>query len=653
MGYTEFKNINNFEDIEDNDIENIFSNIKNANKDIKLKLFTKELIMTCGLPSIEITSDKVQSKINSLKKKYKINPNKPMMRMAYEKYYAETYPELNHIFGRYLIKKSMRSKSGVLVCTVVLKPDKFSCPKKCSYCPTETDLHGNPTQPKSYLSSEPAMLRALQYNFDVKGQIWDRIKAYIHTGNIIEHNENLSDICPDNLSYKLEIILSGGTWESYSYEYRNMVMNEIYYATNTFCKNGEKDRSILSLEEEIKINEKEKYRIIGLTIETRPDFITKQSIRDYRRWGVTRLQIGVQHYDDDILHKINRECYTIDTIKAIKMLKQCGFKIVCHLMPDLPGSSPEKDKWMFEQSIINPDLQFDDIKIYPTAVCKSDNDKLIVKSDIAEWYASGEYIPYAEKNLKDLIDVLKYYKMNIQPWVRIQRLVRDIPERSMEAGYEKISNLRQIIQDSMKKEGVKCNCIRCMEVRDDDYKMNKAKLVVREFRASEEKEYYISYEYNNFGGLFNINSILYLWFLIKYYINLYLFSNIIYWGGNMKTYDGLIGFCRLRLDTDPGINGVIPELKDCALIREVHVYGYSLGVGSNNRNINDNKKDNREKLNSTQHKGFGKRLVKTAEDIAKKNGFNKVAIIAGVGTREYYKNKCGYHLEGTYMIKEI
>lgn len=398
------------------------------------------------------------------------------------------------------------------------------------------------------------------------------------------------------------------------------------------------------------MNEREKYRIIGLTVETRPDFITKQSIRDYRRWGVTRLQIGVQHYDDDILHKINRECYTRDTVKAIKMLKQCGFKIVCHLMPDLPGSSPEKDKWMFEQSIVNPNLQFDDIKIYPTAVCKSDNDKLIVKSDIADWYANGEYVPYAEQNLQDLIDVLKYYKMNIQPWVRIQRLVRDIPERSMEAGYEKISNLRQIIQDSMKREGTKCNCIRCMEVRDDDYKMKEAKLVVREFKASEEMEYYISYEYNNFGGLFTIAYICYLWFLIKYYINLFLFSNVIYWEGNMKTYDGLIGFCRLRLDRDPGIGGVIPELKNCALIREVHVYGYSLGVGDSKH---ASSAQSREKLNSTQHKGFGKKLVKTAEDIAKKNGFNKVAIIAGVGTREYYKNKCGYHLEGTYMVKEI
>ena len=249
----------------------------------------------------------------------------------------------------------------------------------------------------------------------------------------------------------MEIILSGGTWESYPYEYRNQVMKEIYWACNTYNENN--DRQILSLDEEITLNETSQFRVIGLTIETRPDFITKQSIKDYRRWGVTRVQIGVQHYDDYILDMIKRDCYTSDTIQAIKMLKECCFKVVCHLMPDLPFSSPEKDIWMFDQALFNQLLQFDDVKIYPTAICKSHDSRYIVKSDINDWYNEGSYIPYAEKNLRDLIDVLKYYKKNIQPWVRIQRLVRDIPKKSIEAGYEKLSNLRQIIQDEMKKEG--------------------------------------------------------------------------------------------------------------------------------------------------------------------------------------------------------
>lgn len=599
------------------DIED-YTKIKLINENL-YKLFVKELIKDVGSSTQSVTVKNIELVITKLRQKYKLQPSKSQMRYVYEKYYSDQ--QLNNTLGRYLIKKACRSRSGVLVSTIVLRPDVFSCPKKCSYCPTETDLEGRPTQPKSYLSSEPAMLRALKYNFDTRGQMWNRIKAYIDTGNIHESTG----------SCKMEIILSGGTWESYPYDYRNQVMNEIYWAANTFGESNNRD--ILSIEEEIAINETTKYRIIGMTIETRPDFITKQSIKDYRRWGVSRVQIGVQHYDDKILDGINRECHTIDTIKALKMLKQSGFKIVCHLMPDLPGSNPDLDRWMFDQSINNPDLQFDDVKVYPTAVCQSSDPKLLVKSDIAEWYANGTYIPYAETNLIDLINVLKYYKTNIQPWIRIQRLVRDIPKQSIQAGYEGISNLRQIIQDQMKKEGTRCNCIRCMEIGDDDKLMDSAKLVVRNYTASEGQEYYISIESNS-----KIYSWSYLWFLVKYWILRIFTFRKTYWSGDIKTYNGLVGFCRFRIDSNPG-GGFIRELKDCALIREVHVYGHSLGIGSTGA--------------SSQHRGYGQLLVKTAEEIAIANGYKKVAVIAGVGTREYYKNKCGYHIEGTYMIKNL
>ena len=528
----------------------------------------------------------------------------------------------------------------------MLRPDVFSCPKNCSYCPTETNLDGHPTQPKSYLSTEPAMLRAIQYNFDVRGQIWDRIKAYINTGNIrVATGSSVATGSMESTgSCKMEIILSGGTWESYPYAYRNQVMNEIYWAANTFGDSIKRD--IRNIEEEILINETSKYRIIGMTIETRPDFITKQSIKDYRKWGVTRVQIGVQHYNDDILDGIKRECHTKDTINALKMLKQTGFKIVCHLMPDLPGSNPELDKWMFEQAIFNPDLQFDDVKVYPTAVCQSTDPTRIVKSDIAEWYANGTYVPYAEKNLNDLIEVLKYYKTNIQPWVRIQRLVRDIPKQSIQAGYEGISNLRQVIQDQMKKEGTKCNCIRCMEIGDEDNLMDSSELVVRSYIASEGQEYHISIESNSKPSILSFDYWSYVWFLISSWILMIFTSKQKYWSGNIKTYNGLVGFCRFRIDSNPG-GGFIKELNDCALIREVHVYGHSLGVGSTSGSTSASTGT------SSQHKGYGQLLVKTAEEIAIANGYKKIAVIAGVGTREYYKNKCGYHLEGTYMIKNL
>lgn len=611
------------------DIEETINKTPMMPNENKLKTLVNDLIENVGKSSIKTTNKNIEECLNASRKKYRITPSKSEIRYIYEKYFIDT--KINIPFSRFIIKKAMRSRSGVLVVTIVLKPDKFSCPKKCSYCPTETDLKGNPTQPKSYLSTEPAMLRALQYNFDVKGQLHDRIRSYIKTGNI-SYNQTT-----ENHSYKLEVIVSGGTWESYNYEYRNQVMKEIYYAANTF----DSDRPIGELNDEIKINENTKYRVIGLTIETRPDFVTRQSIKDYRNWGITRLQLGVQHYDDGILSKINRDCFTKDTIKAIKMLKQCGFKIVCHLMPDLPGSSPVLDKWMLKQSIDNPDLQFDDVKIYPTAVCKSNDPNLLVTSDILDWYEKGEYVPYAESDINKLIDVLKYYKRNIQPWVRIQRLVRDIPSTSIEAGYEKKSNLRQLIQEEMKKENTYCRCIRCMEIGDESKLMENAKLVVRKYEASKGIEYFISFESNREMKKLSKDNLMYVLYLIKYYYHLFLFGKYIYWSGNLDTYNGLIGFCRLRIDDNPG-GDILVELKNCALIREVHVYGYSLGVG----NVEQT-------LNSSQHRGYGKLLVETAEQLALQNGYNKVAVISGVGTREYYKNKCGYYLEGTYMIKNL
>jgi len=308
---------------------------------------------------------------------------------------------------------------------------------------------------------------------------------------------------------------------------------------------------------EIKINETTRCRIIGITIETRPDYVTKKSIRDYRRWGVTRVQLGVQHYNDDILRKINRECYTKDTIRAIKMLKDCAFKVVCHLMPDLPGSSPELDKWMFDEALYNPDLQFDDVKIYPTAICKSSSENLIVKSDINDWYNQGLYKPYSEENINLLYDLLIYYKTNLQPWIRIQRLVRDIPMQSIEAGYNKISNLRQILHNKMKERNLKCKCIRCMEIGNNI--PENIRLTVRKYSASEGIEYFISIESNEYNIIDNI--------LYKLFLILNIFNKKIYWKDYNNTYNGLIGFCRLRLNNNSNEN-IFDELKNSALIRE-------------------------------------------------------------------------------------
>jgi len=593
------------------------------------KAFVLKLIDQVGQPHMKPTRVNIDVAIRQLlrnKKDFPIKnpPSKVQLYNILTKYYNTI--KLNDTFKRYLITKSMRSESGVLVVTNVLSPKpfgtEFSCPEKCAYCPTETDLEGVPTQPKSYLSSEPAMLRALMSKFDMKGQMHDRINCYIKQGNI--------NVTIDEGSAKLEIILSGGTWESYGYDYRNKVMTELYWAANTFFK----DREMLSIEEEQHINMTSSFRIIGLTIETRPDFVTWKSIKDYLRWGVTRVQLGVQHYNDDILNGVKRNCTSKDLVVALVKLKSVGMKIVCHLMPDLPGSSPALDAWMFDQAINNPDYQFDDVKIYPTAICQSSDPNLIVKSEISDWYHDGTYMPYAEKCLDDLINVIIGYKENIQPWVRIQRLVRDIPKKSMEAGYKRISNLRQIIQDKMKKDGKVCNCIRCKEIKHDTSFINKVSLVVNKYDASKGTEYFISIQAHQKFGFYDY--LLYGLFLIKYYFNVIFYKRKIWWSGNPKTYSAIIGFCRLRIDPNPG-GGRVKVLENSALIREVHVYGKSVNVGSSGM--------------TGQHMGYGQLLVKTAEEISQQHNMPKIAVISGVGVREYYKKKCNYFLQDNYMIK--
>ena len=611
--------------LESTDIEDTFNKKLSVDMEQRTKVFVKTLMDRVGKPEHKTTNNEIDKVIIEIRRlpNIKILPSKIQMREVFEKYYIDQ--KINNTFKRYMIKRAMRSNSGVLVVTNVLhpKPDgtAFSCPKKCSYCPTETNLEGKPTQPKSYLSSEPAMLRALRYDFDMKGQMYDRIRAYIKQGNISESDGSI----------KLEVILSGGTFESYSYKYRNRIMNELFWAANTY----DNERPMLSHEEEKYINMTAKYRIIGLTVETRPDFITWTVIKDYLRWGVTRVQLGAQHYDDDILDKVNRDCKTSVLIKALIMLKSAGFKIVNHLMPDLPGSSPALDKWMFNQALYNPDLQFDDVKIYPTAVCKTSSPDLIVKSDIYDWYQLGTYVPYAEKCLDDLIDVLINFKTNVHKWIRIERLVRDIPKQSIEVGYEGISNLRQVLHDRMKKAGKVCNCIRCKEIGDDTSKFDSVSLVVVSYEASGGTEYFISIEAHLKFGF--IDWLSYFIYIIYYYLNT-LFGIKVWWYGNLNTYVAIIGFCRLRIDPFPGF-GKIREIKDCALIREVHVYGQSVNVGGSGI--------------SGQHRGYGRLLVKTAEEISKQHKLDKVAIISGVGAREYYKNKCGYYLDGNYMVKSI
>ena len=252
-----------------------------------------------------------------------------------------------------------------------------------------------------------------------------------------------------------------------------------------------------SLEEEINIAEKSDKRLIGLTLETRPDYINLRQIRRLRRFNVTRLQIGVQHIDDEILEKIDRGCYLKDTIRGNNLWKKNGGKIDWHLMPDLPGSSKEKDLKMFSElfgvnsitevsnnyfkyDLKRPELQADQLKIYPCEV--------VDYTKIKEWYENGTYKPYGE-NESELIEVIAFIKKNVFPWIRINRIIRDIPTMNIIGGNKNV-NLHQKLLD---RKDIVSDDIRCREVRRNTKDIEKAELVVREYNGIHSTEYFISY----------------------------------------------------------------------------------------------------------------------------------------------------------------
>ena len=488
-----------------------------------------------------------------------------------------------------ITKKKCKSNSGVLVITVLtsahpqyideygeVKTARFSCKHDCAYCPNEPAHEGNNwvAQPRSYLYSEPAVLRANANDFDPIKQMNSRISTLINMGHI-----------PD----KLEIIVLGGTWSEYPLNYQERFITELYYSANIYFDNDPK-RNKKTLEEEIEINETSKIHIIGLTLETRPDTINISEIANFRRYNCTRIQLGVQHTNNNVLKKIKRG-HTIEcAYEAIKLLKNNCFKVDIHIMPNLPGSTYDIDRIMFDEILYDQRIQVDQYKIYPTAI--------VPYTKIKKWFDEGTYVPYDDMLLYELI---KDFKKKVQKYKRLNRIIRDIPGHYIEGGYStKFVNMRQLLQNDMKLNKWDCKCIRCREIKGNNVLIDDVKINIEKYMASDSDEYHISFDTNC-----------------------------------CKNY--LIGFLRLRLNKED--SNVLDSIRSCALIRELHVYSNLNSVGNNIEG-------------SMQHKGFGKQLVAKAEEIALDNGYTKIAIISGTGVRGYYKN-LGYNLIDTYMIKSL
>ncbi len=375
---------------------------------------------------------------------------------------------------------------------------------------------------------------------------------------------------------KCEIIIMGGTFLEMPDEYKRDFIKRVYDRLNGTTSE--------TLEDALLKNESAEHRAIGLTIETRPDVCGKEQIDEVLGYGATRVELGVQHPDDTIYEKVSRGHKTEDVIRATALLKNSAFKVLYHLMPGIPGSNPKKDIEMIKKVFDDRNFRPDMLKIYPTLVMEN--------TELYEMMENGEYEPYSSEQAADVIAEFFRY---IPKYVRVMRIQRDIPANLIFSGVKK-SNLRELVHSRIREKGIKPKEIRWREIKGRKFNPMEFSVKRTDYDASNGKEIFLSYE--NDGG-------------------------------------ALAGFIRLRLNEGESIAEEING--DCALIRELHVYGTEAEIG---------------KGGDVQHKGIGKKLLEEAENIAKESGRKRMIIISGAGAREYYFRQ-GYERSGRYVARKL
>ena len=456
--------------------------------------------------------------------------------------------------------KPIRTLSGVTVVTVLTKP--YPCPGKCVFCPTDARM------PKSYLPDEPGAMRALHHKFDPYDQVAARLDALQAVGHPTD---------------KIELLVLGGTWSAYRQDYQEWFIKRCFEALN----NEPAD----SLEAAQERNETALHRNVGLVVETRPDHVDVRELAWMRHLGVTKVQIGAQSFDDRILQLNNRGHSVTETQNAVNLLRQAGFKIVLHWMPNLLGATAASDREDFQRLWI--DFFPDEIKIYPT--------QLLANAELYQYWLDGTFKPYTTQELVDLIADIKE---TIPRYCRVNRVVRDIPSTNVVEGNKRTS-LRQDVHQEMRQRGVHCVCIRCREIRKQKVWRDNIHLEDLVYSTGVSEEHFLSY---------------------------------------VNPDDKLVGFLRLSLpDKATKVNNELesnlPELIDAAVIREVHVYGQSLELGMQQGGV-------------VQHIGLGSDLLERAEEIAREAGYKHMVVISAVGTRRYYLQR-GYTPGQYYMVKGL
>ena len=431
------------------------------------------------------------------------------------------------------------------------------CPGTCVFCPTYTEA------PKSYTPESPAVLRALECHFDPYTQVVSRLQTLETMGHPAD---------------KVELIIMGGTFPACPEEYQYAFIKACYDALNGCIASN--------LEQAKHLNETSIHRCTGLCIETRPDWCSEKEIQRMLEFGTTRVELGVQTIDERIYHLVRRGHTVADVKQATKLLRKYGLKVYYHWMPGLPGSTPEHDLEMTAELFNNDDFKPDGLKLYPTLVIEG--------TELANWYKQGLYQPYTSETTVDLMIKIKTL---IPKYVRIPRVMRDIPPKFILAGCKDLA-LRSRIRNLMRINNIQCRCIRCREYGHrlrDGWEIGKPKLHRLDYSACDGNEIFLSYEDEN---------------------------------------ETLFGLLRLRIgskgfDINP------------ATVREIHVFGSEIPLGKHSDK-------------AAQHKGIGLSLLTEAERIVHEEySIDSIAVISGVGARDYFRSELGYKLKGYYMVKDL
>lgn len=522
--------------------------------------------------------------VQSVQQRKDVNLNAVVGRYA-KKYKLAAQPRLTDIIAAIpenykkqllpkLRAKPVRTASGIAVVAVMCKPHR--CPhiaytgNICVYCPGGPDSDFEYST-QSYTGYEPTSMRAIRARYDPYEQARGRVEQLRSLGHSID---------------KVEYIVMGGTFMSLDKQYREEFISALH---NALSGHTTKD-----VDEAVEFAQQSATKCVGITIETRPDYCTETHLSDMLRYGCTRLEVGVQSVYEDVARDTNRG----HTVKAVchtfAVAKDAGYKVVSHMMPDLPNMGMERDLEQFREYFDNPAFRTDGLKLYPTLVIRG--------TGLYELWKQGLYQSYPPSALVDLVARILAL---VPPWTRIYRVQRDIPMPLVSSGVEN-GNLRELALARMKDFGTRCRDVRTREVgiQEVHHKVHpdQVELIRRDYVANGGWETFLAYEDPH--------------------------------------QDILVGLLRLR-KCNPDTT-YRPELtaQPSSVVRELHVYGSAVPLHS---------RDPRK----FQHQGFGTLLMEEAERIARdEHGSQKLSVISGVGVRNYYA-RLGYELDGPYMSKML